>query len=151
MSQRTQYGNTGTIGFVALTVGNIVSVTMLIWLSAKGRSVLVVFPFSVGAWGCYMCSHYLVEGGLIDRSESNPELDANGEAEKVELSNHLDHLPSSFPRKVLAIGGVGSMVMTFPTGIVAVGGNDLTLLVISATLFTGGYILGHQGFTGKPL
>lgn len=152
MSQHVQYGTTGLVVFVALTAADIISVTMLIWLAANGSSVLAVFPFCVGAWGCYMCSHYLVDGQLLDESSREGNSEAGfGPDSMGRLSDHLDRLPSSPTRWALAIGGVGSMLLTFPTGIVAVGSNDFTLLLVSATLFVGGYIVGHQGITGKPL
>lgn len=148
MSQFVQYGRAKLIGLLTLTVINIVSVAMLIWLAAKGRSVLVVFPFSVGAWACYMSSHYLVEGTFIDESSPGKDHESSSLQHFLGL---LGRLPSSPARRVLATGGVGSMILTFPTGIVAVGNEDFTLLLVSASLFVGGYMLGHQGFTGKPL
>lgn len=146
MTRAIRHGLPGTVAFLALTAGCILSVTMLIWLAANGRSVLVVFPFCVGAWGCYLASHYLVEGVIIDRTD----LDANHSV-GAEEDLYFGHLPTSPGRLSLTAVGIGGMLLTFPVGIVAVGGDDLLLLSLSATLFVGGYIVGHQGLTGKPL
>lgn len=169
-----RYGAAGWVGFGALTLLNIVSTTFLIWFAAQGRSVLVVFPFCIGNWGAYLLSHYLVEGHFIDQSDSDHE-DANEEqagtdrpraSEQGGLATRLrtfvqspgEALPSAgavLPERrrhqSFAVVGVAGMFMTFPTGIVAVSNDDLLLLGVSATLFVVGYIVGHQGFTKKPL
>jgi hypothetical protein len=163
--------------FTSLVLVIVGCVTALIWLAADGRSVLRVFPFSAGAWGAYLCAHYVVEGEFVDDSEAG-DADANettdtgsvvdadatatgaasdgggrttGEDSGGRLPVGLAPLPSSRTRRAFAVGGVTGMLLTFPTGILAVGGGDPALMVVSATLFVGGYVVGHQGFTGKPL
>lgn len=149
-------GAAGLAAFVALVVAIVVSVTMLIWLAAHGRPVPVVFPFAVAAWGCYMGGHYLVEGEFIDESETGggggeATGDGNDAADGGRAAGRSNPLPSSPTRLALVAGGVGAMVLTFPAGIVAVGSGDFALLLVSATLFVGGYMVGHQGLLGKPL
>lgn len=131
------------VGFLALTAVNIVSVTMLIRLATNGRSVLAVFPCSVAAWGCY-----LVEGELIDRGWSEGSGSA-GASLPARLSGHRLH--SQPARWVLAVGGVGGRLSTFPTGIVAVGSNDCTPPTNSIAPAISKDVVGRQGVTGKPL
>jgi hypothetical protein len=145
MSQNIRYGLPGLVGFGVLTLGNIVSTTFLIWFAANGRAVWVVFPFCVGAWGSYLCSHYLVEGHFIDQTEPGDESDTDTD------SDSSGALPTSWTHRTLAAVGVVSMFLTFPTGILAVQNDNLGLLFVSATFFVVGYIVGHQGFTKKPL
>lgn len=153
MTEVVRYGMAGVVAFTALTAITIIAVSLLIWLAAAGRSVLVVFPFSVCAWGGYLLSHYIVEGSFID--EGNPT--TRGEATDTDngLSDNfrtfLTEVCSSATRLTLTIVGIASMLLTFPTGIVAVGSKSIWLMIVSSTLFVGGYIVGHQGVTGKPL
>lgn len=150
MSGTDRYGLPTMAGFVVLTAINIISVTMLIWLAANGRSVFVVFPFSAGAWGCYMSSHYLLEGEFIDESGSETDRESrNGLMDSLTI--FITNISASPTRGLLAVSGVTGMLLTFPTGILAVGNNNFTLMLVSATLFIGGYVIGHQGVTGKPL
>ncbi|MEF8852187.1 MAG: hypothetical protein V5A44_07290 [Haloarculaceae archaeon] len=127
--------------------------TLLIWLAANARSVLVVAPFSVGAWGSYMCAHYVVEGEFIDRggAETDTPDGEPGDTPGGDATGNGIQLPSSSARWSLAFVGLASMLLTFPTGIVAVGTNEFVLMLASSTLFVGGYVVGHVGFTGKPL
>lgn len=153
MTDLVRYGTASLVAFFALTAVTILAVTMLIWLAAAGRSVLVVFPFSACAWGGYLLSHYVVEGTFVDEgiaaSEDQAVDPANGRADS--LRGSLAEVRASPTRTALAVVGVGSMLLTFPTGIVAVGSGNLGLMIVSSTLFVGGYVVGHQGVTGKPL
>jgi hypothetical protein len=155
MSQNIRYGLPGLVGFSVLTLGNIVSTTFLIWFAANGRAVWVVFPFCVGAWGSYLCSHYLVEGHFIDQTEpgdeSDTDSDSDTDTDSDSDSDSSGALPTSWTHRTLAAVGVVSMFLTFPTGILAVQNDNLGLLFVSATFFVVGYIVGHQGFTKKPL
>lgn len=144
MSQHVRYGAAGWVGFGALTLGNIVATTMLIWLAAQGESVLLVFPFCVANWGCYLLSHYLVEGEFIDESDTSHD-------KATDDTGDTAFVPESRTNQTLSVVGIGGMFMTFPTGIVAVNDGNLWLLLVSATLFVGGYIVGHQGLTQKLL
>jgi hypothetical protein len=165
-----RYGTAGWVGFGVLTLANIVSTTLLIWFAAQGRSVLVVFPFCLGNWGAYLLSHYLVEGHFIDQSASDhdkasEDTDGTNDSSRgiVETLTAVVRSPGEFvpsPGSILpdsrfhqslGVLGVGGMFMTFPTGIVAVSNDNLLLLGVSASLFVVGYIVGHQGFTNKPL
>lgn len=155
MSSHVRYGTAGWIGFGFLTLTNIVSTTFLIWFASQGRSVLIVFPFCLGNWGSYLLSHYLVEGEFIDRSIANqaPEKseDRNSSWLQAKKETITAALPASRFHQTLGVIGISGMFLTFPTGIVAVSQNDFWLLFLSATLFVVGYIVGHQGFTKKPL
>lgn len=135
MTPRLSSGRTGQALFLLCTLGNIGSSTMLIWLAAHGATVLTVLPFCALTWGCYFCAHYTVDGELVDRSDSDRSLT----------------LPASTGLRALAVLGLGSMVLAFPTGIVAVSSDSLPLLAVSLTLFVGGYNVGHYGLTLKPL
>jgi hypothetical protein len=153
MTDGIRYVTPGAVAFTALTVMTIIAVSLLIWLAAAGRSVLVVLPFSVCAWGGYLLSHYIVEGSFID--EGNPttrdEATETNDGLMENFRAFLTAVSSSLTRLALTVVGVASMLLTFPTGIVAVGSGNLWLMFGSAALFIGGYIVGHQGVTGKPL
>lgn len=153
MTDVVRHGAAGRVVFVALTALTIVAVTMLIWLAAAGRSVLVVFPFSACAWGGYLLSHYVVEGTFVDEGGPDEGDGGHGSTEGIldSLRGTLGDVRSSSTRMTLATVGVGGMLLTFPTGILAVGNGNLPLMLVSATLFVGGYVVGHQGLTGKPL
>jgi len=157
------HGRGGIAAFLALIAINIVSGALLIWLAANRASVAVVVPFAFGAWGSYLGAHYLVEGELVDNSapdrglgenqEQAPEQDrkqAHGQ-EPPAADSEGSVLPETAGRRLFAAVGIGSMVVAFPTGIFAVGGGEFPLMLLSASLFTGGYVVGHHGLTGKPL
>lgn len=135
VTARLSSGWTGQALFLLATAGNIGSSTMLIWLAAHGGTVLEVLPFCAITWGCYFFAHYLVDGELVDRSTADRSVT----------------LPGSTGLRILAVLGLGSMVLAFPTGIVAVSNGSFPLLVVSLTLFVGGYNVGHYGLTLKPL
>ncbi|MEF8800785.1 MAG: hypothetical protein V5A38_02555 [Halolamina sp.] len=135
VTARLSSGRTGQALFLLATMGNIGSSTTLIWLAANGATVVAVLPFCAVTWGCYFCGHYLVDGELVDRTTADRSLS----------------LPGSTGLRALAVVGLGSMVLAFPTGIVAVRNGSFPLLVVSLTLFVGGYNVGHYGLTLKPL
>ena len=144
MNEPVNHGRVGAAGFVVLVAVNIVSGALLIWLASNRASVPAAFPFALGAWGSYLGAHYLVEGEMVDNSA--PTHSAADEADSTEPL-----LPPSTGQRVLGGLGLGSMVLAFPTGIVVVGGGRFLLMLLSAALFTGGYVVGHYGLTGKPL
>lgn len=145
MSRLTRYGWLGDVGFGVATAVMITSATTFIWYASNGASVLTVFPFCWLAWVSYLVAHYLVTGDAADASATEPR--SSTLSETVVSAVHR----SSTRQLVLALGGGTSMILAFPTGIVAVHRNVFSLLLFGHVLFIGGYVVGHQGITGKPL
>lgn len=133
-------------GFVAAIAVIIVSSTVFIWLASNGATVLTVFPFCWLSWISYLFAHSLVDGYPVDESTTEP-------VSSRQLVDTVVLFVSQSPthRVVLAVVGLASMFVAFPTGIISVHRNDFWLLLVGHTLFIGGYVVGHHGLTEKPL
>lgn len=83
------------------------------------------------AWSGYLKAHKLVTGRFIDTSARNRE-----------VNKHFSWL---------GLFGIILMFSAFPSGVVAVYKESIILLLGVNTVFMGGYIIGHYGFTDELL
>jgi hypothetical protein len=107
----------------------------MIWMASRGGSIISVFPWSLLVWIGYFSGHVVATGKVVD--ETSRQTSAS--------------VPRSPALVFLSIAGISSMVVAFPTAILAIQRGSYLLLFFAETCFICGYIGGHYGFTRLPL